>query len=229
MIYSKVPEISKIANRSIFSFLQPAPLLLLTAGSQRRAARRSGPVPATSCFAAASRGAPTNPWTHLPARWSSLPSPRCPGRAPWPPPRRRGGELAAEPQAPNSRAPQHPEDPSILILALISQLPASNTPEHNRSACAEPSTRSASLPRSSRATSHRPNPTGAPPPLIPLHRRTSSSADPLPPTVSSCTEYLYGCGSVTSPFPPRSSSPPASLAAGKGRPSFLCSPLRPRT
>ena len=64
-----------------------------------------------------------------------LPLPRRPGRTPRPPPRRRGGELAAEPRPSFSRAHEHYKYPSKPSLSLFR---FSHTPTH-RNTFAAPS------------------------------------------------------------------------------------------
>ena len=108
----------EIPFRSLSS--SPASLSALSHRRQRHAARRrAGSPPAKSDFASASRGAPTRFWTQLPARWSSLPSPRPRRSFARPPPRHRRGEPAAAPRTPNSRALRNPEHRSLLFPSLF--------------------------------------------------------------------------------------------------------------
>ena len=123
---------------------------------------------------------PLDPWTHIPRALYLFSPCHAPPRLRRLPPRRRRGQHGIEPCRSFFRAPQHPEDPRILILALVPQLPAStpqNTttatrtpasskltvdpPFQTRSARADATISSASSSRSSQTSPPRPEPTGA--------------------------------------------------------------------
>jgi len=197
----------EIPFRSLSS--SPASLSALSHRRQRHAARRrAGSPPAKSDFASASRGAPTRFWTQLPARWSSLPSPRPRRSFARPPPRHRRGEPAAAPRTPNSRALRNPEHRSLLFPSFFWPLAAPEA--QNRAAAlrfisgeappwrhhlpplvpqAEPFNRTLIIPRSSQAglidwkTAGAPSPEFHPsPPLLFASssplHRSSSSPEP---------------------------------------------------
>ena len=157
----------EIPFRSLSS--SPASLSALSHRRQRHAARRrAGSPPAKSDFASASRGAPTRFWTQLPARWSSLPSPRPRRSFARPPPRRRRGEPAAPPQDINSRVPQHLENPSTLFFVLFHLLPA---PEAQNTTASAITARARSSPRTAILRPFRPQLTSPidPPPSRAAH------------------------------------------------------------
>ena len=209
----------EIANRSIFSF-PSASLLSLTAG-KAALSRCSGPPPhATSCLLAPTRHAalPRRP----PFFALELPSLATPPRtAQRPPPRRRGGELAAEPQASNSRAQQHQEGPFTLSRMLSLQFPdpnprtappsaqtpasltsSSNPLLHPFSPSINPANRSASPSRTFPTTSRRPISTGATSPLSSLHCRPPARYSPPRPRYQAFTG-AHGCGEPPTPLHPR--------------------------
>src|SRR6185295_4069381 len=130
-------------------------------------AAEGGPL-ATSCCPPPHAAPPQHPGPTPSRAGALLPSPRYPGRAPRPPPRRRRGKLGEEPRLPFSRALQHQGNPRVPIPSLSRHFPAPNlqnaatarpnageleltvTPLlHGRSARADPTPSSTSLSRSS--------------------------------------------------------------------------------
>ena len=207
MFYSRIPELFRNCKYVQLSSSSSLPLCFLC--RRRRAAppaAEEGPQ-ATSCCSTATRGTPATSWPHSHPRWSLLPSPRHPCRAPRPPPRRRRGQLGEEPRLPISHALQHQWQPRNPIPSLSHQFRAPKSqnaatghpntceleltvdpPFQTSSAHADPAISSASPSRSSPTAPCRLSTTGAPSPPIPYSEPLLLAVDDLLSAASSSTQ-----------------------------------------
>ena len=158
LVYSKVPGFFEIANQSTFSFLQPASSVSCCRCCAAPPVAVEG-QPGPLLLALASTHRTEAPHRPLPSRWSLhrlATRPRDHRRSP---PRRRGGELAAEPRPSISLAQPHYKYPRKLLPSFFCLFP---TPRAQNVAAAPPRTPVSLTPPSNRAS------TAPPPALTPL-------------------------------------------------------------